>query len=244
MKTKKQEILKDTGKNGKDRKWKELKLQSLNLAEAFGGVFVEEMKLCGYTEDEAKELMSDKMFAQTKWMSKNEKVGNCAKYLEFKKTYGGQLKLYRAWFCKDRMCPMCSWRRAMKLSLQVAQILEEVKKREIKGRPIFATFSLPNVKGEDIGKSFSEYAEGFKRLMEYKEVKKYCLGAIRSSEVTYNENTDTYNTHIHCILWMRPNYFVQGYLSQKRWRELWTKATKMQHYKDPLQVKIKAIKPR
>src|SRR5699024_11430616 len=46
---------------------------------------------------------------------KAERVKDCAEVLEYKVSYEtGEKTLYRVWFCKSRLCPMCNWRRAMK----------------------------------------------------------------------------------------------------------------------------------
>src|SRR5699024_12287802 len=44
---------------------------------------------------------------------KAERVKDCAEVLEYKVSYETREKtLYRVWFCKSRLCPMCNWRRA------------------------------------------------------------------------------------------------------------------------------------
>src|SRR5699024_11807885 len=44
---------------------------------------------------------------------KAERVKDCAEVLEYKVSYEtGEKTLYRVWFCKSRLCPMCNWRRA------------------------------------------------------------------------------------------------------------------------------------
>ena len=35
-------------------------------------------------------------------------------------------KLYRANFCKDRLCPMCGWRRTKKIFVQVSKIMDKL----------------------------------------------------------------------------------------------------------------------
>src|SRR5699024_9840389 len=50
---------------------------------------------------------------------KAERVKDCAEVLEYKVSYEtGEKTLYRVWFCKSRLCPMCNWRRAMKHGIQ------------------------------------------------------------------------------------------------------------------------------
>ncbi|WP_374229815.1 protein rep, partial [Mammaliicoccus sp. L-M43] len=43
----------------------------------------------------------------------------------FKPTEEGYLKLYKTWFCKSKLCPVCNWRRAMKNSYQAQRVIEE-----------------------------------------------------------------------------------------------------------------------
>lgn len=238
------EILKDISKSGKDRKWKERKQQSLALSDAFNDCFIESIVNLGYSETDARELAQsmEELYIDSTWRRKRDSTYKCAQVLEFVRTSEGRLKLYRAWFCKDRLCPMCNWRRAMKLTLQIAQILEVMKERKVTGKPIFLTLTMKNVKGSEIGKSFSDFAKAFKRLMEYKAVESWCIGAIRTSEITFNRERDDYNTHIHCLLWMKPGYFKgSAYLSQAKWTDLWKKAARLDY--KPV-VNVKTIKPK
>lgn len=237
-------VLADTTRSGKDRHWRERKKQSLSLSVAFSDCFIDTIMEYGYTEEEAVKLADamEDMYINHTWRRKRDATSRCATDLDFVRTENGKLKLYQAWFCKDRLCPMCNWRRAMKLTTQIAQMLDAMQKKGITGRPIFLTLTMRNVKGGDISKSFSDFAKAFKRLMEYKAVKDWCLGAIRTSEITYNGSRDDYNTHIHCLLWFKPGYFKGGaYLSHEKWTALWKKAARLDY--TPV-VNVKAIKPK
>ena len=63
-------------------------------------------------------------------MKKAYNVRDCAEVLEFKENKNGGLKLYRAWFCKSKLCPICNWRRAMKNSYQAQKVVEAVIKEK------------------------------------------------------------------------------------------------------------------
>src|SRR5699024_12163156 len=61
---------------------------------------------------------------------KAERVKDCAEVLEYKVSYEtGEKTLYRVWFCKSRLCPMCNWRRAMKHGIQSQKVVAEVIKQ-------------------------------------------------------------------------------------------------------------------
>lgn len=208
--------LKDKNKNGKDRRWRERKLLSLKLSDIF--------KALGYKET----LVN--------------RVEYCAEHLNFIKKEDGSLRLYQAYFCKNKLCPMCNWRRSMKYSYQTSRIVEQAIKEYPKGRFLFLTLTVKNVEGDKLKSTISELTEAFRRLMMYKKVKRNLLGYLRSIEVTYNEKEDTYHPHIHVLLMVKPNYFSgrgANYLSQKEWAELWAKSLKI--FYDPI-VNIKAVK--
>lgn len=239
---KQEEILTDKKRNGKERPWKKRKGQSVNVSRTLDWADTYEYAKEGYMSfEEAREMQS----VYRKYMGwlwkKSEKMYECGDRLEFTVGEDGSKKLYRAWFCKDRLCPMCNWRRGVKLTGQLLKILQTMKERKISGEPIFVTFTMKNVKGDDISKSFSDFAEGFHRLMKYKKVKDMCIGAIRASEITYNRKCNNYNTHIHCLLWMKPEYFNgDNYISQEKWTEFWRRSAKLDY--KPL-VYVERVKP-
>ncbi|WP_270748818.1 protein rep [Enterococcus lactis] len=80
------ETLKDMTKNGKQRPWREKKIDNVSYAD-----ILEILKI-----------------------KKAFNVKQCGNVLEFKPTDEGYLKLHKTWFCKSKLCPVCNWRRAMK----------------------------------------------------------------------------------------------------------------------------------
>lgn len=235
------EVLVDLDANGRDRGWARRKVDNLSLSYALYvsqiGMLMDE----GLTFEEAARHANE--YAEFMWLCrKSDTVSKCGQRLEFAKMEDGSTRLYRTYFCKDRLCPICTWRRALKLTAEIGAILKEMQQMGVKGCPIFITFTMKNVDEKSIGKSFSHFAESFHRLIKYKVVKDVCIGAIRSSEITYNIERDDYNTHIHCLLWMKPGYFKGGaYLSQEKWTELWKKAAKLDY--TPI-VNVKVVKPK
>ncbi|WP_311763940.1 protein rep, partial [Escherichia coli] len=77
-------------------------------------------------------------------MKKAHNVKQCGSVLEFKPTEEGYLKLYKTWFCKSKLCPVCNWRRAMKNSYQAQRVIEEVVKEKPTARWLFLTLSTRN----------------------------------------------------------------------------------------------------
>lgn len=86
----KSRVLVDKTKSGKVRPWREKKIANVDYFEL---LHILEFK-------------------------KAERVKDCAEILEYKQNREtGERKLYRVWFCKSRLCPMCNWRRAINVNM-------------------------------------------------------------------------------------------------------------------------------
>ncbi|MDH5042552.1 protein rep, partial [Enterococcus faecalis] len=176
-------------------------------------------------------------------IKKAHNVRSCGQVLEFKPTDEGYLKLYKTWFCKSKLCPVCNWRRAMKNSYQAQRVVEEVIKEKPKARWLFITLSTKNaVDGQTLNKAVSEMTKAFDRLMRYKKISKNLIGFMRTTEVTVNSNDGSYNQHLHVLLCVEPTYFKnkENYIEQNEWIKFWKRALKINY--EPV-VHVKAITP-
>ena len=195
--------LKDVSKKGKDRKWRERKLKNIELAGRLDKL--------GYRSF--------------------ERVYQCAEVLKFVEQEDGTKKLYQSYFCKNKLCPICNWRRSMKYAYQAELVVNEAMKRYPKGRFLFLTLTIKNVSGKELNRTLSKMAEGFRRLMMYKKVDKNILGYLRATEVTYSSEHENYHPHLHVLLFVKSSYFrdKNSYLAQEDWTKLWAKAMKLDY---------------
>nr|WP_210146011.1 protein rep [Staphylococcus sp. GDH8C107P] len=140
----KSSVLIDKTKSGKIRPWREKKMANVDYFEL---LHILEFK-------------------------KAERVKDCAEVLEYKVSYEtGEKTLYRVWFCKSRLCPMCNWRRAMKHGIQSQKVVAEVIKQKPTVRWLFLTLTVRNVyDGTELNKSLSDMSKGFNRMMKYKKI--------------------------------------------------------------------------
>lgn len=194
-------ILHDTSKNGHVRPWKEKKLSNLTYAQ-----YLEVLKF-----------------------KKAHKVRQCGEVLRFAKTADG-LKLYQTWFCKSRLCPLCSWRRSMKNSSELRVILDEAHKQEPNAVFLFLTLTEENSKLGELRKNLTQMNASIRRLFQYKGIKRDLLGYVRSTEITVNRDNLSFHQHVHILLLVRASYFTRGhYLTQKQWSKYWQKARKLDY---------------
>lgn len=174
-------------------------------------------------------------------------LADCANQLEYLQDAEGNKKLYKTYFCRVRLCPMCQWRRSLKLFSQVSKITDYINKNN-QVRYLFITLTQKNCNGSElvqeinkINKSFSLLVDKTKCVQPASKFKKMLLGYIKSTEITYNPKTKTYHPHLHCIFAVQGEYFNKAnYINKNTWRAIWADLLKIDYLP---QVNVQAIKP-
>ena len=149
-------------------------------------------------------------------------IFNCGTYISFfaDETLEKK-KVNKSNFCKNRFCPLCSWRKARKDSLKISILLKYIQE-QFKYEFIFLTLTAPNVSGDLLNDEIKKYNNSFKKLMQLKQVKKISKGHIRKLEVTYNKERNDYHPHFHVMIAVTRSYFKnKDYIKKKEWLELW-----------------------
>ena len=223
----------DRSPSGKVRPWRERHKAGLLLSEIYNAM--------GETGAEG----------SAGWLNKAQRLESCAQYVEFARAADGQLQLHTSSFCRVRLCPMCQWRRSLKLGAQVRQVVEQANAQHIAQtsapwRWLMVTFTVRNVEGVDLAAAIDKIHKGLNNMAKSKAWRGAVKGWLRATEVTHNTNEksaayDTYHPHMHLLLCVPAGYFSgKGYITQKGWAQLW------QHYVGadytPI-VDVRTIKP-
>lgn len=197
------EILHDKSATGRERPWSDKKMKNQLLALAYDQI------------NESKAL----------------RLRECSNWLEFSVTKDGTKKLSNANFCRVRLCPICTWRRGLKIFAHTQAIMEEMKKDKDYGY-IFITLTARNCVGEELQTIVDSMFKSWNRFINYKRVKDVIKGWYRGLEITHNVNPlsksyDTYHPHFHCVFAVNKHYFNnKEYIKQSEWTDLWQKALK------------------
>jgi len=238
-KSEKVEILKDE-REGRHKPWRKHKLGTIELAESY----------------------------QRLGIRKSYLVKDCGTVLEFKRFLSdGSMKLHQANFCKVRLCPMCAWRRSLKIFGQVSQVMDKALE-EKDYRFIFLTLTCKNVEGEDLAGQLDDLFGAYSKMMRRRPIKRAIKGWFRALEVTHdtdrfitekryekgkkhyeklgikpgdvNPNFDTYHPHFHVVLMVTKSYFTNPdyYINHATWRKFWQESMQVDY--EP-QVNVKAF---
>lgn len=153
-------------------------------------------------------------------------------------------RLYLANFCKDRLCPMCGWRRSKKIFGQVSQVMDQVGDSY---RFIFITLTVRNCSGDELPSVIDQMQKAWNLFAKYKRIKKAFRGYFKSLEITHHPEyppSIQYHPHFHCIFVAPKRYFSKDcsdYIHQDELADLWAAAMKLSYF--PM-VDIRVVKPK
>ena len=154
---------------------------------------------------------------------KARRISECASFLEIAED--GKIK--SANFCKNRFCPICQWRASVKTFGKVAQLQDAIETEFPQYQYIFVTLTLRNVKR--LSEGVQAVLKGFNNLSHDRLFRKVQKGFVRSVEVTYNAECETWHPHIHTVIAVSPDYFEGGYLTNAAWQKLWKRAARVEY---------------
>lgn len=157
-----------------------------------------------------------------------ERVSNCGSYLAFAHDvdFNGEIalkgRLHNANFCRERLCPMCIYRRTLKIYGQISQIMSAMPKDV---HYLFLTLTVPNCSADDFQATIDRLFKSWTKFNKNKKFKNAVLGYYRVLEVTRNKKNGSFHPHFHVILAVIPSYFHgQYYISHDCFLDMWRTA--------------------
>lgn len=191
----------------KERPWRQKKVRSLKIADSF--------ERLGYEK-------------------KAIRIRYCGDYLAFVRDLEtGRKILEAANFCRERLCPMCQWRKSLKVFWQVSRVMDKVQEDHPRLRPIFLTLTLRNCSGADLAETVSAVFKGWNLLWKQRKMERIGAGWFRALEITYNRKEDTFHPHIHAIILVDQSYFKgKDYMQTVEWVQLWRTVLRLDY--DPI----------
>lgn len=148
------------------------------------------------------------------FINRAQRVENCGNYLEFA---GDDLVF--ANFCRDRLCPMCSWRKSKKMFSHLSRMLDRLPADT---NLLLVTLTVKNCRPEELDRTFNLIFDRWElfTLGSDRRSPLPFLGLYRTLEITYNEKNNTFHPHIHCLCVVSKDYYKD--LSQEdlclRWK--------------------------
>lgn len=196
-------------KNGKQKPWKSKKVSSLQIADSF---------------------------ERLGWEKKASRVRFCGSSLTFLvELETGVKRLHDADFCRERLCPMCQWRKSLKVFQEVSRVMDVVDRGYSTLVPVFLTLTVQNCPTDKLSETLDVIFKGWKNLVDHRKIRKIAKGWFRALEVTYNDKEDTFHPHLHAVIMVDKSYFKKNnkdYMETEEWVQMWRKAAKLDY--DPI----------
>ena len=130
-------------------------------------------------------------------------------------------KIRQANFCKSRLCPVCAWRRSIQTYVKLKKIVSNMPEHQY----IFLTLTQKNCDINSLGAEIDRINYAWKRFKQKAMFKRAYKGYVRTIEVTYNEEKNTFHPHQHIILDVKDGYFSKKnnlYIPHKKIVETWS----------------------
>ena len=215
------EVLCDRSSTGKKRPWRKHKVENQQVEKCY-------------------RLLAERDRGRH-WEKYADRLRDCGVYLFFRVHEGGRLTVKHANSCCVRLCPVCAWRRSVKIRVHMRKILEQME-QEGKYAYLMLTLTVPNIPGEELSGKLDEMMRAWSKLERTVPFQKAIKGWYRGLEITHNLGNDTYHPHFHCLLAVNPSYFRdRTYICHEDWLALWQRAMKDESI---TQVDIRKVKPR
>lgn len=165
-------------------------------------------------------------------LSKAARVASCAGWLAYEPATEEQpMRLAKAEFCRVRLCPMCQWRRSLKIYGQTSQIINAANASRKGGYAwVMLTLTQRNVDGAALSAELDRIGKAWQRLRHRKEWQAAVKGSMRCIEITRNKHDGTYHPHIHVLLMVLPSYFrSRDYIKRSEWQRLWQECARLDY---------------
>ena len=233
------ETLHDVSLSGRVRPWRRHKLESELLAEAYSTAADR------WPGPEA-----------VQWARRADTVQTCGTHPIFERhasPEGPYMTLKSANFCRDRLCPLCQWRRSLKLGAQCRAVVAEADRRKIARdraawRWVMLTLTQRNVDGPDLGTEIDRIHAAVRVLTKSPRWRAAVRGWLRVTEVTRNNdynspNYGTYHPHLHILIAVPRRYFRGAdYIPAAEWRAMWRTYMHLDYDPD-IDVRVVTAKP-
>ena len=216
------QFLSDKNSLGKERPWRDKKIKNMLLEECYLAL------ADGDNSDIIKRPLDY-------YHGKAERLNSCSTHLEFNCMEDGSRQLAKGYFCQIGLCPICSWRKEMKVRVQLGKVVAELLVMDY--RFIFLTLTCKNVDAYELSSAIDALYTGIYRMFKLRPVKRAIDGYFRALEVThdskrkitrdmyasaerrayydslglkmgdFNPNFNKYHPHFHVMIAVKPDYF-------------------------------------
>lgn len=146
-------------------------------------------------------LVAQKLYAAG-LKKRGDRIMSCNRILKISQCADcGHIDIVSASYCRDRLCPLCSWRLSILRYARMRRILETIPSGY---EYSLVTLTVKNCKSSDLSSTISAMSAAWADVRRQRWLKDRLVGWARSLEVTYNKVSHEVHPHYHIIaVWSR-----------------------------------------
>lgn len=138
-----------------------------------------------------------------------ERMSECSKEITIKLCPEcGRYEITKAKLCRDRLCPVCSWRLSLKRYSEMMNVSKDIITEYPNNQWSFMSLTVQNCAPDKLDYVLNKMSEAFNRMRQRKIYKEDILGWARTVEVTFNKEDNTLHPHYHVLLIWNKNVNV------------------------------------
>ena len=118
----------------------------------------------------------------------------------------GTYHVSRAFLCKGRLCPVCSWRRSATRAAEMMKVADALAARRPECKAAMLTLTVKSCTVSELRAVLGGMLRGWGLLIKRPHMRRYIVGAARSVEITRSAETGLYHPHIHALLIFDESY--------------------------------------
>ena len=178
---------------------------------------------------------SEKSSKADRYKRRAERIGSCAHAVSSKVCPDCNIRyIFEVNLCKDRLCPVCAWRRGKALSSRLKRAVSyNVDRNPINPpRYVLLTLTLKNCDWLQLRENIERMMEGWKKLSRRAVFRRAVLGWARTFEVTRGRDGKAH-PHFHVLLEVPPEYFQENsalYLEHDALVRLWAQCLGVDYF--------------
>lgn len=165
----------------------------------------------GEKKIKAKEMA--KLFDQLHLYNRAHRMRECAELIRLKHCDScGTNHVESARLCRDRFCPICTWRLSMRRFANMYTIVDSLRNAYPESSWEFVTLTARNCKPDGLNEMIDEMMRTWNSIASAKKFKEKVAGWARNLEITYNPDDGSLHPHFHILVMYReteiPDYYI------------------------------------
>lgn len=114
----------------------------------------------------------------------------------------GEIKTDTTMLCRDRLCPICSWRLSRRRFAEMMAVFSAIRSEIMDNRYTvkLLTLTVKNMPLAELPAALAAFSQAWHNMSRREYFKTACMGWARSLEITYNSDAETYHPHLHVLL--------------------------------------------